>query len=372
MNGFHGLTWDHPRGYRALEAAAEKSDGLLRWSRQPLEGFESHPIVDLAARFDLLVLDHPHIGEAVAHNCLQPLEAHFDADEIAVWDRGSIGATLASYRWEGSHYALPLDVAMQVMARDPDTVVAAPDSWDEVMAVAERSPVAISVAGPHAVLTFLSLCISLGEEPGGEELIGDAAGREALELLRRLAARAPAGSRDMNPIALLEAIARRAGIVLVPLVFGYVNYTVASGDRSRVAFSNAPRLGARRGSVLGGTGIGITSGTQPDRPLLDHLRWLMSKSAQQGFIPQHDGQPSSRAAWESQSVNAAWGDFYRDTRETAEQAWVRPRFDGYIAFQTAAAALIREALGDATPAFTIIGRLRGLWQAARAVARGPL
>src|SRR5262249_20210364 len=142
------------------------------------------------------------------------------------------------------------------------------------------------------------------------------------------------------------AIASRSGIALVPLVFGYVNYAVAGGGKGRVAFSDAPLAakGGRRGSVLGGTGIGITHRTQLSSELLDHLRRLMSPDMQTGFIPAHDGQPSARAAWASETVNAAWNGFYRATRNTAEQAWVRPRFDGYIAFQAKASALIREAL----------------------------
>ena len=61
-------TWDHPRGFAALAATAEHAAAegrpVVAWSKQPLEGFESDPIADLAARFNLLVLDHPHIGEA--------------------------------------------------------------------------------------------------------------------------------------------------------------------------------------------------------------------------------------------------------------------------------------------------------------------
>jgi multiple sugar transport system substrate-binding protein len=81
-NSFLGLTWDHPRGYVALEQAAEKAraEGLnLRWERQPLEGFESHPIEELAERYDIIVLDHPHLGDAVHGECLQPLESVFNA-----------------------------------------------------------------------------------------------------------------------------------------------------------------------------------------------------------------------------------------------------------------------------------------------------
>jgi multiple sugar transport system substrate-binding protein len=371
---FRGLTWDHPRGYRALEAAALRTDDLLRWSRQPLEGFESHPIADLAARYDLLVLDHPHIGEAVAEDCLRPLEDLFAAEEIAGWRQATTGAALDSYDWAGRHYALPLDVAMQVMARDPDTLRDAPDSWDEVLFHSERIPVALSLEGPHAILTFFSLCLALGEEPASDELISDATGLEALERMRRLAAKAPAGSDRLNPIKLLEAIANRSGIALAPLVFGYVNYAVASGGKGRVAFSDAPLAakGGRRGSVLGGTGIGITRRAEPSPQLLDHLRWLISPQTQAGFIPAHEGQPSARAAWASETVNAAWNGFYRATLQTAEQAWVRPRFDGYIAFQAKASALIREALAADAVAATMLPRLRALWRSARADARGPL
>jgi multiple sugar transport system substrate-binding protein len=152
------------------------------------------------------------------------------------------------------------------------------------------------------------------------------------------------------------------------------NYAVASSGKSRVAFSDAPLVasGGRRGSVLGGTGIAITRRSQPPDELLDHLRWLMMPQTQADFIPSHDGQPSARAAWSSETANARWGGFYRATRQTAEQAWVRPRFDGYIAFQTAASAVVRDALvPPASPAATL-ARLRDLWRAARIASRGPL
>ena len=74
---FRGLTWDHPRGFNALDRAGRQS-GLIEWDKQPLEGFESAPIADLCARYDLVVMDHPHMGEALSNACLKPLEALFD------------------------------------------------------------------------------------------------------------------------------------------------------------------------------------------------------------------------------------------------------------------------------------------------------
>jgi multiple sugar transport system substrate-binding protein len=55
-----GLTWDHPRGYRVLDALAGslEPDVSVYWQRQPLEGFESRPLRTLADDYDLLVVDH--------------------------------------------------------------------------------------------------------------------------------------------------------------------------------------------------------------------------------------------------------------------------------------------------------------------------
>jgi multiple sugar transport system substrate-binding protein len=116
--------------------------------------------------------------------------------------------------------------------------------------------------------------------------------------------------------------------------------------------------------VLGGTGIAVTRRAKPDAALIEHLTWLMSLKAQTGFIPHHDGQPSARASWQNEEVNARWGNFYRATFRTTEGAWLRPRFNGYVAFQTSAAALIRAALTDGTGPATALAGLRRLWRRA--------
>jgi multiple sugar transport system substrate-binding protein len=371
-----GLTWDHPRGFQAL-AAAEREIApldLLHWERQPLEGFESHPIGDLAARYDLLVLDHPHIGEAAALDCLLPLNEVFTTEELARWSEQTIGAAMASYFWQGQQFALPLDVATQVAVCGPSFTGEPPDDWEAVLRLSEAVPVALTVAGPHALMTFFSLVLSFGGEPGtGEELADPSVGREALDIMRRLHARAPGFTRTLNPIGLLVAMAAGQAIAYVPLVYGYVNYATAAPGRQALRFAEAPRgPSGRRGSVLGGTGIALSRRALPDEALLDHLRWLMGSDAQAGFIPAHAGQPSARQAWHSEAVNAAAGQFYRSTIETTEAAWVRPRFDGYIAFQTAASAAIREGLVAGTAPAAILITLNALWDRARKAARGPL
>ena len=325
MSQFVGLTWDHPRGREALQAA-DFAD--LTWEVQPLEGFESAPIDELASRYDLLVLDHPHLGDALATDCLRPLDELFTVEELAAWSADAVGPSARSYQLDGHTWALPLDAATQVSARRPDLLATAPTSWVDALAL--DVPVAPSLAGPHAFLSLCSIAVSLGAD-----FLDRTVAAEALEILAELAAHAPEATKALNPIGLLELMSSTDELAYVPLVYGYVNYA------PRVAF-DAPPAGSQIGSTIGGTGIAITRRSEPTPALLDHLRWLMSPATQAGFIPSNAGQPSARSAW------TQLGPFYTDTLETIEHSWVRPRFAGYIPFQTTASAIIRDGLDDPT------------------------
>ncbi len=374
---YRGLTWDHPRGYDALAEAARRVNAgrpepLIQWDKQPLEGFESAPITELTDSYDLVVLDHPHIGEAVAERCLIPLEEVFAPDQIAAWSAACVGPSLRSYRWEGQHWALPLDVATQVTARRPDRIAEAPASWAEIEAIAASHPVALSLAGPHAFLNLISLAGADGAVVGGEAMLPDAAALPALARLQRLAARAPEGAEALNPIALLEAMAHGDEVALVPLVFGYVTYARAGHAPQALAFSDPPRSPGGRGGVLGGTGVAVSSRGTPDPALLAHVASLLSADTQCDLFPAFGGQPSARIAWQSSAVNAAWVNFYRDTLDGAEHALLRPRFDGFPAFTNAAAARVRAALDSGEPEDRTLSALRALWREARDRARGDL
>ncbi len=355
---FRGLTWDHPRGFNALKAAG----GPVDWSVQPLEGFESAPIAELCADYDLVVLDHPHLGEALAQDCLAPLDTVFPPNALARIARGAIGPAYSSYAMAGRQWALPLDAATQVMALRPDLTDARPETWDEVDALSAKGRVALSLAGPHAALSFLSVCAALDHaldmRDGGWPR--DATAETAIEILRPLAARTSEHTRELNPIGLLDMMGEIDDIRLIPLVYGYVNYTRASRP---VSFHDAPRAGGRPGSILGGTGIAISRRAEVDDTLRNHLLWLMSEEAQRGFIPDHDGQPGLRSAWGDPKVNAAWGDFYMNTAASLEAAAIRPRHDGYIALQTRASAHLREAFEAGTPVPRLARELREMFEA---------
>jgi multiple sugar transport system substrate-binding protein len=390
-----GITWNHPRGYAALaelerlDAAADSRYGRvpapLRWDRQPLAAFESAPIAGLARRYDILVVDHPGLGAACMS--LLPLDELFSAGELGAWAAAAAGPSFGCYGYAGHQWALPLDAATQICVVRPDLADGrpAPVTWQDVLALARDVPIALVLGGPHALLTLLAMCAARGDPPVAEDSSGSPAcdfaegtvEREgvldALELLAGLYARADHRLAAGNPIEVLEAMAEGDAAVCCPLVYGYVTYSEPGRRPQTLAAHGAPAWapGGRPGSVLGGTGVAVSrrvADGAPDRApdraaAMAHLRRLLAEPVQLDLVPRAGGQPALRAAWESAAVNAACGDFYQRTRATLDQAWVRPRFPGWIGFQDEGSAVIRDGMISRAAPATTLRRLRDSFRA---------
>ena len=161
-------------------------------------------------RYDLIVLDHPHLGDAVAAGCLVPLESVFAAEEIAAWAAASVGRSFASYRYAGKYWALPLDAATQVAAFRSELLQDEPPpaTWDAVITLAQRRPVCLSLAGPHAALTFMSICTALGEPPASkdsDQFVNSGVGTEALAIMAAIHGHVTRLALGKNPIGILRS-----------------------------------------------------------------------------------------------------------------------------------------------------------------------
>jgi multiple sugar transport system substrate-binding protein len=146
-------------------AGTLEPDVSVRWQRQPLEGFESRPLRTLADDFDLLVVDHPGLGEAVRDGALLPLDEVFSGPELAGWRSASVGASYDSYVLDGRPWALPLDAAAQVAVARPDLMGARPASWAQACQAAREHRTALCLGGPHALLMFSVICVAAGSPP---------------------------------------------------------------------------------------------------------------------------------------------------------------------------------------------------------------
>ena len=270
-------------------------------------------MAELADRYDLAVIDHPHIGEAVEAGCLRPLD---------VPDPGGIGASHASYTYGGRQWGLAVDAACQVAAWHP-ALAQPPVSWEEVLALARARPgrVALPLHPAHALCSLATLCAQAGAPL--EPPLDLAAVEAALALLAGLAALAPAESFDWEPPAALEWLARGDGDY-VPLAFGFVSY--AAGVR----FGPPP---GGPGAILGGAGLAVTAASPNPLEAQDFALWCVSDRVQIAIVAAAGGQPASRAAWYDDAVDAAAHGYYSATRAAIEGAWTRPRDSWWPRFQ---------------------------------------
>ena len=165
--------------------------------------------------------------------------------------------------------------------------------------------------------------------------------------MAELAARLDPACFDLDPIEASERMATAdTRIACIPLTYGYVSYARDGFRERRLSFADIPLAGRDGpiGSALGGTGIAISARTAHPEAAKDFAYWLAGADVQRGPYAEAGGQPGHAAAWEDPAVNAPTHDFYRATRATLEGAWVRPRHDGYMGFQQAAADRINQAL----------------------------
>lgn len=356
-----GMAWDHPRARDPLEAITQlwtrKTGASVGWDARPLKDFEDQPLEELATTYDLVLIDYPFMGVAASSGLIVPVNDWADPAYLEDQAAHSVGPSFASYTWDGKQWALAIDAACQVSAVREDLWRAAgartlPQTWDEVARLAaDRPHPAAGVAMPlnpnHAYCAFLSIGIGMAGPdfwPSGGR-VQQAAAIEALEFLRRLARDLHPQSRTDDPIGISDRMAGTDEILYVPLMFGYSNYARTGFRDSVLRFGNAPRgVSGAIGSVLGGVGMALSRKSRSPDAASALARVLASPAVQSGIYVRSGGQPGHGAAWESREANALTNGFFRDTRATMDQAFLRPRVVGHRQFQPMAGELIHSCL----------------------------
>ncbi|QPC94379.1 ABC transporter substrate-binding protein [Mesorhizobium sp. INR15] len=367
-----GMTWSHPRGYDPMVACSalwrERTGVAIEWDKRSLQDFESFPVEELARAYDLIVIDHPHVGQITAERCLEPLDIAGREIDRAALASGSVGQSYPSYTWQGRQWAFPIDAASQVQAWRPDALDAPASTWSEMLDLARQGRVLLPLRSPHSLMTFYTLAGNLGHPCATDpsrSLIDVEAGIEAFEGMREIAALVDPACLDMDPIAVSERMTEAGSrFVCSPLIYGYVSYAAAGFRAHRLAFADIPVIGSDGpvGSALGGTGIAVSAFSKAKEAAIDFAYWVASGDIQRGLYAASGGQPGHAAAWGDQTVNDATGNFYRDTRATLEGAWVRPRHDGYMAFQQAASDRINSGMTSGHRAGQVVADLNHLFR----------
>ena len=366
-----GMAWDHPRGYdpmiataRAFEASSPQT--RISWEKRSLQAFEHFPVEQLADEYDLIVIDHPHAGVVAGEGYLVALDELGSESALEILAAQAIDGSHESYRYGGHQWALAIDAAAQVSAYHPDLSSEIPSHWSEVIDLAKTGRVLWPLTSVHALMSFFTLAANQGT-PCAEtanQLIRATDGRTVLEAMRAVSEHVPLECLSMDPIEALDLMSTGDSYLYCPLVYGYSNYARYGFRERLIKFANIPSLGGGgpRGSTLGGTGIAVSAMSSMIGQAVDYAFWIASADCQKGLYYRAGGQPANIEAWNDEAVNKASHNFFRDTQETLQRAWLRPRYDGYLSFQEEGGHIVNAFLANHTGVEETLKRLEDAYQ----------
>jgi len=373
-----GIAWHHSRALPPLVATAQRFEELhaevdVRWERRSLHDFGHADLTSLASHYDLLVIDHPAMGEAYDSHALVDLSESFEAAFLENLASDSCGRSYESYCYQGKVFALPIDAAAPAASYRPDLLHRAdaeiPQTWNDVLNLARKKLVVMPGFHADVFLNFMGMCVSLGASigVGAEELVDSGTGRQCLQLLRELASFIPAEIYEWNPIAVYENMAASDLYAFCPFAFSYSNYSRTGFAKNLILFSNPVPLvqGRPFHSVLGGTGIAISASCKSPEVAVDYARQLTGETWQRTLYGLSGGQPARRSAWKDSTLNRVSNGFFERTLDSIERAYVRPRYPRYVQFQAEAGVpIVRYLQGAGTPASTL-DQLNALYRQSR-------
>ncbi len=381
-----GLTWDHPRGYAPLlggvpEYEDQNPEIKIHWERRTLREFGEAPIEQYLGRYDLIIVDHPFVGFAAAHEALVDLAPFISSAERTRFAADSVGPSWESYWYAGGLWALPIDAATQVASYRPDLLPAlsdlVPDTFDGVLELGNKARragkcIVVPACPTDAISLFFTMSANLGY-PIPEErefFVEDSVAVEVLARLHALIGGAHPRSVEWNPIQVYDFMVGGNDAVYCPFGFGYSNYS-RIGNALRLKFTNAPAAGNRgcAGTMLGGTGVAVSKLSTHPSQAVAYAKWLVSPAHQRGTYFREGGQPGSLAAWTDSSVNAMADGFFSGTLPTLQTAYLRPRFDGFVRFFEAAGIEINRCLRGELKDPDLIRWLNDRYAAQRVAAR---
>lgn len=341
----------------ARRFSEEHADIRMEWDVRSLHEFGDASVRSFAEHYDLIVLDHPFMGEVARDRCLLPLDEYIPRATLDTLEGESAGASHQSYFYDGHQWALAIDAASHVAGYRADLLDAAgvrvPETWDEVLELAKIRPGFVSLAlfPLDSLMCFFTLCANAGDPPFSENssrVVNYDAGEFALLRLRDLAKSSVEDALTLNPIAMWERMSTTDEIAYCPLAFGYSNYARSGYRRSLLSFANIASSGEAgcAGATLGGAGLAISRRCKDIESAVQYAAWVASADCQRTLYVQSGGQPGNQRAWTDPVANALTNGYFERTLPTLEQAFLRPRFAEFPDFQNAAFDVIWKFLKD--------------------------
>ena len=347
-----GITWEHPRGYGSVHGSSPlyskiKPDVEVEWQFRSLQEFADRSIEELSGEFDLLVIDHPHIPLAAEDEVFAPFVDPQFQGALATLQSQSVGKSFESYVHNHKVWALPIDAAAQVSASRISEVNDHPLNWNEVRELAKQGRVAWPLKPIDAFSSFITIASNFGHPPMTEKgiFLDRESSLKILDFMHDLVQYIPSSNFAMNPIEVADLLSSDSQWIYSPLLFGYTNYSRPHFRRNLLRYRNIP-LGPKgiSGSLLGGAGIAVSAQSRSILKAQEFALWIASAEVQRTIYFDAGGQPGNALAWADPRLNSLTENFFIGTRDTLEQAYLRPRHRKFIEVQDQISVLVTQCL----------------------------
>lgn len=345
-----GMTWDHPRGLECLQRSnnllIEKCGISIAWDARSLLAFGDQHISEFYRDYDLMVIDHPHVPDAVHAEAVVSYEDLISEETLALLAKTSVGQSHESYLYREKHWALAIDTAAQVSAIRPDLIERAPVFWSDVIEEAKKKRLLWAYKPVDAFSTFATLLAQKGAPiQGNPRYIDQECATEVLEFMVELAGLVPEFCSSKNPIDIAEILSGSDDYAVGICMYGYSNYSRRGFRKNLLTYDDLPSFdGKATGSQLGGAGIAVSSASLNQRAAADAAVLLSLPDIQSSTYGHNGGQPGNLVAWKDNNLNEVSSNFFRNTLRTLEGAWVRPRVLGWPDVQYQSSLIIHQIL----------------------------
>jgi multiple sugar transport system substrate-binding protein len=352
----NGITWGHSRGITPLLAVSQRYAELhpgveIRWKKRSLQEFADFPIEKLTHDYDLLIIDHPWAGCAAATDCVLDLNNYLPAPYLEEQLANSVGYSHLSYNYNNSQWALAIDAATPAASYRHDLLqknnVAIPQTWEEVIELAKLGKVAVPGIPIDMLMNFYMACIAQGQEPfqNDEEVIDEATGIQAIEMLRQLYSLVNRKMFDCNPIAVAELMATTDDYWYCPFAYCYSNYSRKGYAKNLLTYNDVVSFdGKKLRTTIGGTGLSVSAFSKHKEIAVDFAAMIVSGECQRTMYVENGGQPGHRSAWLDAGANQLTNGFFSKILPVMDNGYMRPRYNGYLHFQDHAGTPLQQCI----------------------------
>ena len=346
-----GIAWDHIRGYGPLEASIapykEQTGVQIFWSKRNLKDFGDTSLDKLAHEYDLIIMDHPHVGTASVTRCVMPMDEIVNKEILEEALLNSVGPSFGSYTYDNHVWALPIDAACQVSCYREDLLnkLPLPQTWNDVFQLSDvlktqGKYIGMALCQTDCACCFLTLCAQAGDPFQEHKLPSFSTAAYALTLLQKLSTYCHPESKTWNPIGLYDYM-QSDNVAYSPLAFGYTNYARVGYGKMKLHYGDIP---GKRHAILGGAGIAVSKFSDNIPHAAAYAAWLCSEKFQSTIYVEAGGQPAHKKAWKNAEADKIAGHFFSQTSSTIEAAYVRPRTHHWPLFQEELGAIIHSCI----------------------------